>query len=297
MSQRIFEDESLIKKASYIKLLAMNLAEGMKSGIFSSKFKGQGIEFSGVRDYNLGDDIRYIDWNVTARMGKPYVKLFDEERELQLFIILDASSSMFIKSSKKTKYDVAKETSALLAVAGELNSCPTGAIIFDEEILFACKPVLTKAQTITLLKKFEEIKESETKKKGSAMQNALKAAQRFLNFRSLVFVISDFRTDGWQKQISSLAQNNDVIALRIQSKADDKLPSVGTVIFEDAESDLKLELPSASPSLQKEWNDYNKSQTALWQNYCTKHSVLPVILHTTDEPVEVLNSVFNPRKQ
>ena len=103
MAQKILEDDSLIKKASYLKLMAVNLAEGMKSGNFKSLYKGQGIEFCGVRDYNRGDDIRSIDWNVTARMGKPFVKMFDEERELQIFIVLDSSLSMQLKDGKRTK--------------------------------------------------------------------------------------------------------------------------------------------------------------------------------------------------
>lgn len=295
MAQKIFEDESLIKKASYLKLLAVNLAEGMKTGNFKSLYKGQGIEFSGVRDYNRGDDIRSIDWNVTARMGKPFVKMFDEDRELQIFIVLDSSFSMLLKDGKKTKYDVAKEAAALLAVAGEINSCPVGAIFFNEDIFFASKAMLSKEHTMTLLKKMDSMEKS-SEKKGTALKNALTGAQKMIQTRSMIFVISDFRTGDWQKAILPLAQHNDVIAIRVESKYDKELPAIGSVVFEDSESDLKMELPSSSNSFKKEWQDYNESQEILWKNYCTKHGIFTAVMSTEDNPLDVLNLIFGLRK-
>ena len=124
--------DSLVKKASYLRIAAADLAEGMKSGNFRSLYRGQGVEFAGVRDYTRGDDIRTIDWNVTARMGRPYIKIFEEERELQIFIITDSSLSMQLEngSDRRTKYAAAAETAALVAIAAELNACPTGAVFF-----------------------------------------------------------------------------------------------------------------------------------------------------------------------
>ena len=122
--------DSLSQKSSYLRLAAGRLAESMKSGGFRSLYRGQGIEFSGVREYLRGDDVRSIDWNVTARMGKPFVKMFEEEHELQIFLIVDRSSSMFIGSKGKVKYETAAETAALLTLAGELNESPVGAVFF-----------------------------------------------------------------------------------------------------------------------------------------------------------------------
>ena len=116
------EADNLIKKASYLKLLAQDLAYNLKNGNFRSLFKGQGIEFEGVREYIRGDDIRTIDWNVTARMGHPFVKVFEEERELQVFLIVDNSLSMMEKNAKKSKYETESEAVALLTLACEMNS-------------------------------------------------------------------------------------------------------------------------------------------------------------------------------
>ena len=120
--------------------MAEDIAEGMKSGNFRSLYRGQGIEFAGVRDYMRGDDIRTIDWNVTARMGRPYIKIFEEERELQIFLITDSSLSMQLEtnSGRRTKYASAAETAALVTIAAELNACPVGAVFFDGAIHFSC---------------------------------------------------------------------------------------------------------------------------------------------------------------
>ena len=113
MSKRyLANNESLIKKALYLRLMAEDIADGMKSGNFRSLYRGQGVEFAGVRDYMRGDDIRTIDWNVTARMGRPYIKIFEEERELQIFLIVDSSRSMSLETGtdRRTKYAAAAET-------------------------------------------------------------------------------------------------------------------------------------------------------------------------------------------
>ena len=140
--------DSLVKKAAYLRLMAIKLAEDMKSGTFKSLYKGQGIEFSGVRDYIRGDDVRSIDWNVTARMNKPFVKVFEEDRELQIFLIVDTSLSMQLECQDVTKYDVLSETAALITIAAELNNCSIGAVFFDGEINFSCKPAMGKEQII-----------------------------------------------------------------------------------------------------------------------------------------------------
>ena len=282
--------ESLVKKASYLRIVASDLAEGMKSGNFRSLYKGQGIEFSGVRDYIRGDDIRSIDWNVTARMGRPYVKVFEEERELQILLIVDTSLSMQIGSNKKTKYEIAAETAALLSIAAEMNACPLGAILFDGSINFSCTPQLGRERTMLVLKHLDRA--SPNKVKGSVLSNAIKGAGKMLQKRSLVFIISDFRSAGWDQPLISLAHKNDVVAIRIQDKFDEQLPLLGSIPFEDCESGESLVLPSNSERLQKEWKSYNDSSIKKWQEFSIKHGVIPAVMKTKDEPLQVLTSIF-----
>ena len=244
-------NETLIKKALYLRMIAADIADGMKSGNFRSLYRGQGVEFAGVRDYIRGDDIRTIDWNVTARMGRPYIKLFEEERELQLFLIVDSSRSMQLEnaSRQRTKYAAAAESAALLAIAGELNACPTGAVFFDGAIHFSCEPALGKENTMQILNHLDKLPPST--QSGSVLPNAITAAAKVLRKRSLVFILSDFRSSGWEKPLINLAQKNDVIAINIHDAFDEELPSLGTVKFIDIESGNTMSLPSSSPALKK----------------------------------------------
>ena len=285
-------NESLIKKALYLRLMAEDIADGMKSGNFRSLYRGQGIEFAGVRDYIRGDDIRTIDWNVTARMGRPYIKIFEEERELQIFLITDSSLSMQLEtnSGRRTKYASAAETAALVAIAAEINSCPTGAVFFDGAIHFSCEPALGKEQTMQILNHLDRLPSTPTP--GSVLPNAISAAAKVLRKRTLVFILSDFRCGGWEKPLISLAQKNDVIAINVHDAFDEELPSLGTVVFKDVESGLKMNLPSSSAALKKEWRSYNEMNQNRWQDFCIKHGIMPVVLDTKSEPVQVLNQIF-----
>ena len=293
MSRRyLANNESLIKKALYLRLMAEDIADGMKSGNFRSLYRGQGIEFAGVRDYNRGDDIRTIDWNVTARMGRPYIKIFEEERELQIFLITDSSLSMQLEnnSGRRTKYASAAETAALVTIAAEINACPVGAVFFDGAIHFSCEPSLGKETTMQILNHLDRLPASPTP--GSVLPNAISAAAKVLRKRSLVFVLSDFRCGGWEKPPINLAQKNDVIAINIHDAWDEELPSLGTVVFKDMESNLKMSLPSSSPAFQKEWRNFNEMNQSRWQDFCIKHGIMPVVLDTKTEPIQVLNQIF-----
>ena len=289
----ITEKESLVKKASYLRIVAYDLAEGMKSGNFRSLYRGQGIEFSGVRDYIRGDDIRSIDWNVTARMGRPYVKVFEEERELQIFIVVDSSLSMQLKTERRTKYETASEAAALVTIASEMNGCPVGAVFFDGAIHFSCAPRLGREQTMLILTRLDKLPPKGVT--GSVLGNALTGAGKLLTKRSLVFIFSDFRSGEWEKPLISLAQKNDVVAMRLMDKFDESLPSIGSVPFEDCESDLTMVLPTSSEKFKKEWRLQNESRVRNWQELCAKHGIMPVLLNTTDEPLQVLSSVFNQK--
>ena len=293
MSKRyLANNESLIKKALYLRLMAEDIADGMKSGNFRSLYRGQGVEFAGVRDYIRGDDIRSIDWNVTARMGRPYIKVFEEERELQIFLIVDSSRSMQLESSadRRTKYAAAAEAAALVTIAAELNACPAGAVIFDGSIHFSCEPSLGKEKAMQILNHLDRLPAASAA--GSVLPNAITAAAKVLRKRTLVFLLSDFRSGGWEKPLINLAQKNDVIAINLHDASDEELPSLGTVTFQDAESGLKMSLPSSSPAFKKEWRNYNEMNQNRWQDFCIKHGVMPVVLDTKTEPVQVLNQIF-----
>lgn len=301
-AKTVLQKDFLYKKASLLKISAFKLADSIKSGNFRSLFKSQGVEFSGVRNYILGDDVRLIDWNVTARMSEPYVKMYEEEREIQFFLITDQSKSMFDEDENgKSKYECALELSALILFACEHLGASSGAVFFDGKINFSISPQKGKNQTMILLKKLEEFSETKNSSfkneseeiEGTALNQALKLAQNLILRRNLIFVISDFKVCDWEKNISILCEKNDVIAIKIQNKNDSELPDIGNAFFEDVESKNKFLIRSNSKKFKKFWKEKNQNEINSFKLICTKHKIIPVVMNSYEDCFLVLNDVFS----
>ncbi len=286
---------ALSKKARLLHLSALSLAEGMKTGSFHSLYKGQGIEFRGVREYLKGDDVRAIDWNVTARMGHPYVKVFEEDRELDVFIIVDTSRSMLSGSGSVSRLEKAMECASLLTLASYHNASPVGAVLFDGKIHFSCAPKSGHEQVMLLLSQFE--KKYTSRVSGSALDNALLGAGRLLKKRTLVMVFSDFRTTDWLDSFSRLCHKHDVVAVRIGDRSDEKLPSVGAVPFKDMESDYTCVLPTSSSALRKEWAKANQLRIESWKYECVRHGGIPLLVNTDNDSLHELSGFFSKRER
>ncbi|MBR1912839.1 MAG: DUF58 domain-containing protein [Treponema sp.] len=284
----------LSKKARMLHVSALSLAEGMKTGAFHSLYKGQGIEFRGVREYLKGDEVRAIDWNVTARMGHPYVKVFEEDRELDIFIVIDTSRSMLCGSGSVTRLEKAMECASLLTLASYHNESPVGAVLFDGKIHFSCAPKAGHEQIMFLLSQFEKSYASGVQ--GSALDNALLGAGRLLKKRTLVMVFSDFRTMDWLDSFSRLCHKHDVVAVRICDPSDEKLPSIGAVSFQDTESNYTCTLPTSSSVFQKEWAKANQARIDSWKYECIRHGGIPLTVHTDEDSIHELSSFFSKRE-
>ena len=284
--------DSLSQKASYLRVAAGCLADSMRTGGFKSLYRGQGVEFSGVREYLRGDDVRAIDWNVTARMGKPYVKMFEEEHELQIFLIVDRSSSMFIGSKGKVKYETAAEAAALLSLAAELNESPVGAVFFDGKIHFSCAPEAGRTQSMHLLTRLDEVDHTV---RGSVLGNAITGAVKLLKHHSLVFVISDFRNAGWEEPFKLLCQKNDVAAIRITDPNDWEMPEVGVSPFIDSETGKRLVLPTLSQVFKSAWRDDYRKRSAKLEKLCASHDAGCVSISTEEDVVRQLSVFFAAR--
>ncbi len=282
-------------RASLLHLSSLSLAEKMKSGSFKSLYRGQGIEFSGVREYLVGDDVRAIDWNVTARMSKPFVKVFDEEKELDVFIIVDSSFSMDGGSKNQSKLETAMECASLISLASFYNSSPVGAVIFDGGLEFFCAPSPGKKHSFLLLSQFE--KERANRKTGSAIDSAIRGAEKLLKKRSLVFVISDFRSVGWQPSFARLCRKNDVIAIRITDEKDYSLPSVGSVLFTDPETGYSSLLPTSSRKFLDAWKESDEKRREGWVKDCVRRGGIPLSISTFQDPAAVLIHFFSDRNR
>ena len=295
MSEILDENKNgLVKKASLLNLSAQTLAESLRMGGFKSVYRGQGIEFHGVREYNPGDNVRSIDWNVTARMGRPFIKLYEEDRELQVLFILDRSLSMFSSSGKKTRVQTASEVAALLVLACLQNQSSVGAVFFDGKINFTTKPKAGRDHAMSILSRLDEIQQKI--EKGSALSGALTAAEKMLKRHSMIFVISDFRTDGWQDSLARLAVVNDVIAIKVTDPIDSELPGIGTAVFADLESGFQQKIPASSKAFKTAWLEANRRRNDVWKEFCVRHGVNPLFLSTSEDPFLALNRFFLARR-
>ncbi|MBO6218392.1 MAG: DUF58 domain-containing protein [Treponema sp.] len=286
----------LAQRASSLRLAAITLAENMRNGSFKSLYRGQGIEFSDVREYLNGDNVRSIDWNVTARMGRPFIKQYEEDRELSVFLILDCSRSMEL-GSDVTRLSLAQEASALLLLACEHNAGAMGAVFFDGKIQFSCPPKAGRENSMMILSKLDKIDsipESE-KSDGSALSNAINGAAKLLKKRSLVFILSDFRSSRWEKPFARLAQKHDVVALRITDPSDSELPEIGTIPFYDAESKKKSLFPTLSRRFKAQWREANQKRSEQWKDFCSKHGAFPLTISTQEDAVSTLQRFFKQK--
>ena len=284
--------DSLSKQAARLHLAALEISTGMKSGGFQSLARGRGIELSGVREYLCGDDIRLIDWNVTARMARPFVKQFAEEHDVPIFLVVDRSASMFSGSNGKVRYATASECAALLVLAAELCGSPVGSVFFDGAISFSCRPKYGRQHTMLLLSRLDEVSEV---KEGSALKTALKGAATLLTNRSLIFIISDFRSAEWEEPFKFLLQKHWVSCIRISDPSERELPPVGTAPFSDIESGKLQELPLASGSFRAAWQAAYQKRTEALQRLCARYGASFLSVSTEDSAVRSLSSFFSSR--
>lgn len=292
------QKESLVRRASFLRLASRTIAENMKSGNFRSLYKGQGVEFAGVRDYIIGDDIRAIDWNVTARMARPFVKLFEEERELNVFFLLDCSSSLFDGNETRSKIDTAIETAAILIFAAEHNACPIGSVFFDGDIKLSLAPKTGGERVMVLIKKLDELSSGKNFfTAGSELINALSVTESLLRKRSLIFVISDFRVAGYEDNLARLSHKHDCVAIKITAPQDVELPPVGALPFYDRETNVRLVLPTSRSSFRRKWQKAERLRTERWHDVCVKRGVFPLEISTEDDAAAKLVSFFEKKRQ
>lgn len=285
----------LLEKISTFSLSAESLAEDLVSGNFRSLFKGQGIEFEEVRTYQIGDDIRSIDWNVSARFSHPYVKLYREERELSVFIILDVSASMKTGGPVR-RYDQALLASSLIAFSAEKAGQRFGGLFFNREVRRVVMPKRGRSAVMAWVLEALEHEPAVTEScRGSALAAAIEATNRILKKRSLVVIVSDFLAVGWEQAFAYLSHHHDVAAIRITDPLELSMPSLGLVTFQDPETDEVLHAPTSFRSFQTAWQAWNRDRSRVWDAICTKYRVRHEELLTTANPASDLGRFFSGR--
>ncbi len=283
----------IAERAKQLKIASLSVSEGLRAGSFGSVFRGQGIEFDSVREYEIGDDVRSIDWNLTARSGKTFIKMYREERDLTLFLCVDFSLSMDVDGGKNAPKEKALETAALLTFAGAGISSQTGAVFFDGERGPLFMPHSNSGHISALLKTMENFAaKNHAAKKGTELASAITVVSKILRQRSMVIIISDFKVEGFEKKLGLLAAGHDVICIRIIGALDRELPAAGALRFRDMESDLHMLLPTSSKTFRIEYKKKFYEELERWQGMCKRCMAYPVLLNTEDDPVTVLSDFF-----
>ncbi|MDA3895126.1 MAG: DUF58 domain-containing protein [Desulfobacteraceae bacterium] len=270
--------KELAKKIRYIQIYTSKAVNDSLAGEYESVFKGRGMEFDQVREYQMGDDIRSIDWNVTARTGEPHVKLFVEERELTVIFLVDLSASGSFGSSHKIKNDVAAELCALLAFSAIKNNDKVGLIVFTDQVEMFIPPAKGTTHVLRLIRELLDFKPKQAK---TSIASGIEYLGRIITKKSVVFLISDFMEEGYEKQLRVLGKKHDLIAVTVTDPREVKLPDVGLIELEDAETGELILIDTGSKGVR---NKYEKLGAA-------RHGSLKEMFRSMDiDQIEILTN-------
>jgi len=284
----------ILKRIRKIEIHTKSLVTEIFGGEYHSMFKGQGLEFSEVREYMPGDNYRDIDWNVSARLGIPYIKKYRETRELNVFFIIDCSASHDFGTRAMLKKELMAEISAVLSFSALSNNDKVGMIMFSDRIEKYLLPRKGRNHTLQILRDILYLTPRSTK---TSLHGAFEYACRILKKRSIVFVLSDFLDNGFEQPLGHLARNHDVIAIRINDLAELALPDAGILNLIDPETGEELMINTASPNIRQRYRKLMEGQekalTALMQ-----HCGADLLNISTDEPyIKTLKSFFDRRRR
>ena len=237
----------LIAKLRYIQIYSSKAVNEMLAGEYHSVFKGRGVEFHEVREYQIGDDVRSVDWNVTARMGRPFVKRYVEERQLSLFFVVDLSASGRFGSTEKAKNEIAAELCALLAFSAIKNNDKVGLLIFAGKVELFIPPGKGTSHVLRIIRSLLCFEPSS---KGTDIAGALEYLGRLHYKKSVVFLVSDFLDSGYQGPMQVIARRHDLIAVSVRDPGEMKLPDAGLMTLVDAENGKRVVLDSSCTALR-----------------------------------------------
>src|SRR5437868_1394501 len=238
----------VLRQIRRLQLKARRAVEDLLGGEYHSVFKGAGMAFEEVREYQAGDDVRSIDWNVTARMGHPFVKRFVEERELTVLLAVDVSGSNQFGSGLQQKREVAAELAAVLAFSAIANNDRVGLIAFTDRVERFVPP---RKGTRHVLRLIRDVLFFQPARRGTCLRDALDYANRVLHRRSIVFLLSDFLDEGFERAFKRTGRRHDLIAVRITDPREQDLPAIGLLELEDAETGQRLLLDTKSAKVRK----------------------------------------------
>lgn len=261
------DTKELLKKVRKIEIKTRRLSDHIFGGEYHSTFKGRGMTFSEVRQYQFGDDVRSIDWNVTARYNEPFVKVFEEERELTMMLLADISGSELFGTQNQFKREVITEIAATLAFSALQNNDKVGLILFSDEIELFIPPKKGKSHILRIIR---ELLEFQPKSKQTNIAEALKFLSNVIKKRAIVFVLSDFMASDYEQTVKITGNRHDLTGIRIYDRREESLPNLGLVPMEDAESGEIRYVNTASASARRIYTQEYENKVAYFKEAFTK---------------------------
>lgn len=286
--------KELLKQVKQIEIRTRGVVNEVFSGEYHSVFKGRGMEFSEVREYTIGDDIRNIDWNVTARFGHPYVKIFEEERELTVMLLVDMSGSLSFGSVEKTKQKIAAELSAILAFSALKNNDKVGLILFTDRIEKFIPPKKGKTHALRIIR---EVLSFEPQGKETNIKTALEYFNHTIKKKAIVFLISDFMDAGYEKILKIVGRKHDLIGIVLQDQREKFLFNIGLAKFYDAETGEVRYLDTNDKQIKKEFDAYSKMMKEKRKSLFISSRLDSIEIETSQSYIKPLVDFFKQREK
>ncbi len=286
------DTKELLKKVRKIEIKTRRLSDHIFGGEYHSTFKGRGMTFSEVRQYQFGDDVRNIDWNVTARYSEPYIKVFEEERELTMMLVADVSGSEFFGTDKQFKNEIVTEVAATLAFSAMQNNDKIGLILFTDEIELFIPPKKGKSHVLRIIRELLEFK---PKSKKTDLAQAIKFLSNVMKKKAIVFVLSDFMTDGYEQTMKIAANKHDITGIRIYDQREESIPSLGIVQMEDEETGELLLVNTGSKKVRNNYAQYYNDRVDYFKETFRRSGAGVIDMRTDESYVKKLLGYFKRR--
>ena len=288
------ETNDIFKKFRKIEIKTRGLSNHIFSGQYHSAFKGRGMTFSEVREYEFGDDIRNIDWNVTARFNRPFVKIFEEEREMTVMLLIDVSGSNDFGSLSQSKRDLTAELAAVLAFSAIQNNDKVGVIFFSSKIEKFIPP---KKGSSHILRIIREIVDFQPTERGTDIGEGLRFLTSAIKRRTTAFLISDFMTTkSFEKEMQIAANKHDLVALRITDRREMDIPKVGLVKFRDSETGVDRWVDTSSNAWRKAYQQMIQYKSSELSRTFSVHGIDNTLIYTDEDYVKPLMQLFKKRE-
>lgn len=284
----------ILKKVKRIEITTRQMVDSILSGSYHTKFKGHGMQFADLREYYLGDDIRHIDWKVTARTQSAHIKKFEEERELQVYFLVDMSASGLFGSKTRLKIDAISEICAFLAFAAVRNNDKVGMILFTDQVEKHIPPKKGLAHAMRLV---SEVLYFQPQHKGTKLQIAFDYCYRVMKSRGVVFVVSDFFDKGFESSLKKLRRRHQVIAIKVQDPTELEIPNVGYVEIEDAETGQQRVVNTGSYRFREKYKQESQKREESIANILKASNVERLMLDSTQDYFKKIIEYFGAKSR